>query len=189
VSVERRIAPVIDEFAAVMIDRRDVGEATRMRLKDLGRELIRTSDDALNVTLDVEEEGLRWRPASGEWSAIEIVGHLIDKMQIWHSRVLAMANANTPTFEVFDQDELVDRRQYISASVDDLRPRLKDAASSFADTLGKLPESAAARLGRHPEYGLLTLRRCVEIPLEAAREHISQLETTLTRAASSSSTG
>jgi hypothetical protein len=116
--------------AAGVIDRRDVrGGAIPMRLADLGRELIRTSDDALKATIDVDDAVLRWRPASGEWSAIEIVGHLIDKMQIWHSRVIAMVNASTPTFDVFDQDELVDHHQYISASVDDLRPRLREAAT------------------------------------------------------------
>ena len=34
-----------------------------------------------------DDHAIRHRPAAGEWSAIEVVGHMIDKMQIWTSRV------------------------------------------------------------------------------------------------------
>jgi hypothetical protein len=154
-----------------------------MDLKSLGEELIRVSNEALNSVAGADDNVLRWRPADGEWSAIEIVGHLIDKMDIWHSRVVAVVNAPVPTFDVMDQDELVIRRRYISASLEDLRRELERAATSFAFTLKEVPESVAERAGNHPEYGLLTVRRCVEIPLEGARAHIVQLQGTLSEAA------
>src|SRR5258707_13766784 len=34
-----------------------------------------------------DDRAIRHRPAVGAWSAVEVVGHMIDKMQIWPSRV------------------------------------------------------------------------------------------------------
>jgi hypothetical protein len=34
-----------------------------------------------------DDDAIRHRPAAGEWSAVEVVGHMIDTMQIWTSRV------------------------------------------------------------------------------------------------------
>ena len=39
------------------------------------------------VTQSMTDQELRHRPGVGEWSAIEVVGHLIEKMQTWHERV------------------------------------------------------------------------------------------------------
>ena len=30
-----------------------------------------------------DDHAIRHRPAVGEWSAVEVVGHMIDKMHIW----------------------------------------------------------------------------------------------------------
>ncbi|HWZ19438.1 MAG TPA: hypothetical protein VNW73_11620 [Ktedonobacteraceae bacterium] len=34
-----------------------------------------------------DNPAIRYRPAPNEWSAIEVVGHMINKMQMWTSRV------------------------------------------------------------------------------------------------------
>jgi hypothetical protein len=34
-----------------------------------------------------DEHAIRHRPAAGEWSAVEVVGHMIDKMQFWTGQV------------------------------------------------------------------------------------------------------
>ncbi len=47
---------------------------------------------------------IRHRPAAGEWSAIEVVGHMIDKMQIWISRVERIMVEERPALPAYDQD-------------------------------------------------------------------------------------
>ena len=43
-----------------------------------------------------DDHAIRHRPAEGEWSAIEVVGHMIDKMQIWTSRVVRLMVEEQP---------------------------------------------------------------------------------------------
>ena len=39
-----------------------------------------------NALLLQDDRTMRHRPAVGEWSAVEVVGHMIDKMQNWSQR-------------------------------------------------------------------------------------------------------
>ena len=48
---------------------------------------IRAIPATFRVALLNDDRAIRHRPAAGEWSAVEVVGHMIDKMQNWTSRV------------------------------------------------------------------------------------------------------
>ncbi len=48
---------------------------------------IREIPAVFRMALLREEHAIRHRPAAGEWSAIEVVGHMIDKMWIWTGRM------------------------------------------------------------------------------------------------------
>jgi hypothetical protein len=54
-----------------------------------------------------DDPAIRHRPAVSEWSAIEVVGHMIDKMQIWTSRVELVMVEERPALPAYDQDALV----------------------------------------------------------------------------------
>ncbi len=43
-----------------------------------------------------DDRALRHRPAPGEWSAVEVVGHIVDKMDAWRERVERIAGEERP---------------------------------------------------------------------------------------------
>ena len=51
---------------------------------------LRSIPDTFYNALQIDnEQAIRHRPALGEWSALEVMGHMIDKMQHWSRRVNA----------------------------------------------------------------------------------------------------
>src|SRR5690348_779994 len=67
-----------------------------------------------------DDPAIRHRPAAGEWSAVEVVGHMIDKMRIWTSRVERLMVVERPTLPAYDQDALVREHDYEHADPDEL---------------------------------------------------------------------
>jgi DinB superfamily len=122
-----------------------------------------------------EDHAIRHRPAPGKWSAVEVVGHMIDKMQIWASRVERLLIEERPILPGYDQDALVHDHDYLHADPDVLLEHLRQACERFATLVERIPISALQREGVHEEVGPMTLRHCIEAPLESAPEHLEQL--------------
>ena len=122
-----------------------------------------------------DDPAIRHRPAASEWSAVEVVGHMIDKMQIWTSRVERLMVEERPALPAYDQDALVREHDYLHADPDVLFEQLRQACERFATLVERTPISALQREGVHEEVGPMTLRRCIELPLESAPEHLEQL--------------
>jgi hypothetical protein len=122
-----------------------------------------------------DDHAIRHRPAAGEWSAIEVVGHMIDKMQIWISRVERLMVEERPALPAYDQDALVRDHDYLHADPEVLFEQLRQACEHFALLVERVPTSALQREGMHEEFGPITLRQCIEAPLESATEHLEQL--------------
>ncbi len=122
-----------------------------------------------------EDHAIRHRPAASEWSAVEVVGHMIDKMQIWARRVERILVEERPVLPGYDQDALVRDHDYLHADPDVLLEQLRQACERFATLVERIPISALQREGVHEEFGLMTLRQCIEAPLESASAHLEQL--------------
>jgi DinB superfamily len=69
------------------------------------RQALRTEDD----------RAIRHRPAMGEWSAIEVLGHMIDKMALWSSRIERIWQEERPSLPGYDQDAAVRDQGYQQA--------------------------------------------------------------------------
>jgi hypothetical protein len=136
---------------------------------------IREIPAVFRMTLLSDDHAIRHRPAAGQWSAIEVVGHMIDKMQIWTSRVERLMVEERPALPAYDQDALVRDHDYLRADPDVLFERLRQACERFATLIERIPLSALQRAGVHEEFGPMTLRRCIEVALESAPEHLEQL--------------
>ncbi len=137
---------------------------------------LRAVPDSFRTALHgVDDGALRQRPAPGEWSAIEVLGHMIDKMQEWTRRVERVAVEERPPLAGYDQDALVRERAYQRADPEVLLAQLADACDRFAAVVERLPDDALRRQGVHGEYGPVTIRRCVEAPLASVPDHMAQL--------------
>jgi hypothetical protein len=125
--------------------------------------------------LSNNDEAIRQRPGECEWSAVEVVGHMIDKMHIWTSRVERILVEERPALPGYDQDMLVRDHDYLHAYPDVLFEYLKQACECYATLVESMPTSALQREGVHEEFGTLTVRQCIEATLDSVPQHLAQL--------------
>jgi hypothetical protein len=137
---------------------------------------LRSIPDTFYHALRIDnEQAIRHRPAPGEWSALEVMGHMIDKMQHWSRRVERVLSEDQPTLSAYDQDAEVRDHAYQNADPAILREQLQQACEHFASLVAPLPTSVLQREGIHADYGSITLRQCIELPLASVPEHLEQL--------------
>ena len=136
---------------------------------------IREIPPVFRMALLSDDHAIRHRPAAGEWSAIEVVGHMINKMQIWTSRAELIMVEERPALPAYDQDALVRDHDYQHADPEAVFEQLRQECERFAILVERVPTSALQREGVHEEFGPMTLRQCIEAPLESAQEHLEQL--------------
>jgi hypothetical protein len=138
------------------------------------REIPTTFYQALRIT---DEQAIRRRPAPGEWSALEVLGHMIDKMFHWSNRVERIFLEERPLLPGYDQDAEVREHDYQHADPVVLHERLQQQCERFATLVVSLPASALQREGVHGESGPMTLRQCIEAPSGSVPEHLEQIRT------------
>jgi hypothetical protein len=138
---------------------------------------IREIPTVFRMALLSDDRTIRHRPAAGEWSAVEVLGHMIDKMQIWTSRVERLMAEERPALPSYDQDALVRDHDYLHADPEVLFEQLRQACERFATLVERISTSALQREGVHEEFGPMTLRQCIEAPLESVPGHLEQLRT------------
>jgi hypothetical protein len=136
---------------------------------------IREIPAVFRMALLSDDHAIRHRPAAGEWSAIEVVGHMIDKMWIWTGRVERLLAEERPVLPAYDQDALVREHDYQHADPEVLFEQLRQECERFASLIERVPVSALEREGVHEEFGPMTIRQCIAAPLESSPEHLKQL--------------
>jgi hypothetical protein len=119
-------------------------------------------------------ESLRHRPGPSEWSANEVIGHMIDKLSLWTRRLGVMQEQDNPALEPFDPDATVREQGYQEADTGVLLSKLEAVSNDLAKLVEGLPRAALDRTGVHARYGQLTVRRAVESALESVPVHLSQ---------------
>jgi hypothetical protein len=129
-----------------------------------------------------DDHAIRHRPVAGEWSAIEVAGHMIDKTQIWLSRAECLLVEERPVLPAYDQDALVRDHDYLHADPEVVFAHLRQECERFALLVERVPPSALQREGVHEEFGPITLRQCIEAFLESVPEHLEQLRVAQTLA-------
>jgi len=129
-----------------------------------------------NALLLHDDRAMRHRPAAGEWSAIEVLGHMIDKMQSWSRRTERILTEEQPALLAFDQDATVRNHDYQHADAEALLEQLSQSCEHFAANVEHIPEAALERQGVHSEVGPITLRYCIETPIQSAEGHLEQLQ-------------
>lgn len=121
------------------------------------------------------DDALRRRPAPDEWSAIEVAGHVVDKLRTWTQRIARTVSEERPAIVPYDQDALVLALDHQHADVDFLIDELNAAFDRFIRLVGSLDEAEAAREMDHPEYGPLSIDNAVELVLGSVEDHLDQL--------------
>ena len=128
-----------------------------------------------------------WRPAPGEWSANECVGHLIEaERRGFAGRVRAILAADRPDIpadlEAWDPPAVAEaRRDHEKAGVD-LVAEFVALRASGVDLVRGLRADDLERIGIHPHVGPLRVDEVIAEWVHHDRNHIRQLlEVTQTR--------
>lgn len=127
------------------------------------------------LTADLSTDETHLRPAVGEWSIVEIIGHLIDKTEVWGERLRRIAAEADPQLPAFDQDEYVRERDYQAQDAEPLVDRLSEMQMSLVGELRALPADAWQRTGVHGERGRLSLGEACRIYAISLPDHVDQV--------------
>ena len=135
---------------------------------------------SLPVRLDHEVDGLsdavlRYRPAEGEYSIKETIGHLRDHAEVWHRRLKVICSLTDPRWPAFDGDASVRSHNYQESDVAQLIAAIREWRVKTADLLATTIDWT--RLGQHPELGRRSLRQWAEFVVGHDQEHIAAILT------------
>lgn len=98
---------------------------------------------------ELTPEQARWRPAPGEWNALEIVGHLAHTERVFSYRVLRIARADPTLWESIEFDQYVAVADFDRRTMPNLVAELAAVRDATVQLLRGLSEAAWDR--RMPE--------------------------------------
>jgi hypothetical protein len=105
------------------------------------------------LVADYDDAALRWRPAPGEWSVVEVLIHLVHTEWVYGYRYRAIvANPEGP-IAGYDQEQWVNALAHDDASVVQLLDELATMKSFNVAFLAGLTAEQRARWGVHSERG------------------------------------
>jgi hypothetical protein len=126
----------------------------------------------------VSDAALRFRPAAGEWSAIELIGHIIDVGALWPGRTRQMLATDHPILPAVDP-EWVHQRDYQNKQLNFLLLALAEQRAEYVEFLRQLRPGQLARTGVHPTRGPLSVAEGIAALADHDQIHSRQIATNL----------
>lgn len=115
-------------------------------------------------------------PAPGEWSANEVLGHLIEAdRRGFVGRVRAVVEHDRPTFETWDQPVVAAARHDAERDPEELIAEFLFERETGLDFVAVLDPALFARTGIHPVVGDLSVSDLLHEWVHHDREHIAQM--------------
>ena len=135
------------------------------------------ADDAATIARIVRTAGADRLRATrfGEWTAIEVIGHLADSSEIFAERVRRCIEEDRPTLESFDQDAIAKERRNAERDPMELSRRVSTAHAQIVRLL--MDERARSRPGVHSEQGELDAGHFGAYQARHGHEHAGELAT------------
>jgi len=134
---------------------------------------------ALRDMLDAAGRHLRTRPAPGEWSVIELLGHMVDAEIISAARYRWVISEDRPPLVPYDQDLWVAALDYNDADPDDLLAAFDALRAANIALWGRSNAAQRARDGLHGERGPESFDLMFRLLAGHDRFHIDQMQRTL----------
>jgi hypothetical protein len=133
------------------------------------------ADDAATLARIVRTVGVeRLRGARfGEWTAVEVIGHVADSAEIFAERVRRCIEEDHPTLASFDQDTLAKERRNAERDPMELSRRVSVAHAAIVRLL--LDEGVRSRPGVHSEQGELDAGHFGAYQARHGHEHATEL--------------
>jgi uncharacterized damage-inducible protein DinB len=125
----------------------------------------------------VPDSVLRFSPAQGKWSILQIVGHLADVEIVYSYRLRQMLADKTPVIAPVDQDDWAKNLGYLETSPAELVAQFGVNRHHNLRLLRRLKATDLAKGARHPEMDRpMTVEDLVRRFVSHDANHISQIE-------------
>ncbi len=147
------------------------------RVPDEVEELVRETGDQL-----------RTRPAPGEWSVIELLGHLVDAELMVAGRLRWILSHDEPPLMAYDQDLWVERLNHQDDDPDELLALWRALIRSHVRLWDRTSESDRERVGMHSERGPESFDVTFRMLAGHGLLHLAQLRRTLADVSGSTAT-
>jgi hypothetical protein len=133
------------------------------------------------VLARVPAEARTWRPAPGAWSAHEVVCHCADSETISYSRIRTLVAEPVPVIQGYDQDRWAVTFDYHGLPLEPALAVVEAVRAGTTVLLGRLPEEAWTRAGRHTESGPYSAEDWLRIYADHLEGHARQIEDNVAR--------
>jgi hypothetical protein len=133
-----------------------------------------SAGELFNLYYDLDEEGLRWRPAEDEWCLKEVLAHLRDADLLYRRQIELITQRHEPMLPDEALDIFPSERNYRDAPVMDLMNEYEAAREETMWLLRVLDEDDWQRCGVHPYQGEISVYAIVRALHEHDLEHLYQ---------------
>jgi hypothetical protein len=138
--------------------------------------LMRASTEAAVAELRALGSRAGVAPAPGEWSASEVLGHLIEAdRRGFVGRMRAALEADRPTFEPWDQPAVAAARRDAERDPEALVAEFLAGREESLAFVADLGGNAWQRAGLHPQVGPLSISDLLHEWVHHDREHVAQM--------------
>lgn len=117
---------------------------------------------------------LRTRPAEGEWSVIELIGHIVDAELVSSCRYRWILAHDTPAIAGYDQDLWVERLHHATEDEDDLLEVFEALRAANLRLWVRTPVEERSRFGIHEERGPESYELTFKLIAGHDRFHVAQ---------------
>jgi hypothetical protein len=109
----------------------------------------------------------------GEWTAVEVIGHLADAAEIFADRVQRCVDEDRPTIASYDQDAIAAERRNAERDPLELSQRVMSAHRRTVQMLAV--QGRRTRPGVHAEWGEVDAGHFAAYQARHANEHVADL--------------
>ena len=124
---------------------------------------------------------LRTRPEPGEWSVVELIGHIVDAELNSSVRYRSILAQDEPDLVPYDQDRWANRLHSTGESVDDLLAVFDALRAANLRLWQSTPAADRARVGNHLERGPESYELTFRLLAGHDRVHVAQARAGLAR--------
>jgi uncharacterized damage-inducible protein DinB len=133
-------------------------------------ELKHMPDAVAAETAGLDAGVLRHRPAAGEWSIMEIVGHLRNAAEVWHRRLHMVCTLTDPVVASWDSVVGAGEADFLEADLEGLIAEMRDWRLQTVDELSHTVDWT--RIGTQPGVGRRSLKQFAVFMIEHETEHL-----------------
>jgi uncharacterized damage-inducible protein DinB len=119
------------------------------------------------------------RPARGEWSATEVLGHLLDAEVTLGFRIRKLAAEPGGPVVAWDQERWTDGLRHRRADARRLAAAYAALRDANVDQVRRMSPAQRRAAGRHPEYGRLRVDELLGHWAEHDLNHLEQIRAAL----------